>query len=46
MWGKIKKKVQELANTAWASATAGRSEGAVLAAVAMVAERRVSDFNL
>ena len=37
--------VQELANTAWAFATASPSDAQLLAALVRAAERRVDDFN-
>ena len=37
---------QELANTAWAFATASESDAQVFAALARAAERRLGDFNV
>ena len=39
-------KVQELANTAWAFATASQSDAQLFAALARVAEWRLGDFNV
>ena len=36
---------QDLANTAWAFATAGQSEAQLFSALAMSAEQRLGDFN-
>ena len=38
--------MQELANTAWAFAAAGKSDAQLFAALARVAELRVSNFNM
>ena len=38
--------VQELANTAWAFATAGQNDALLFAALATAAERRMGDFNV
>ena len=37
---------QELANTAWAFATAGQNDALLFAALATAAERRMGDFNV
>ena len=39
-------KVQELANTAWAFATAGQSDAQLFAELARAAEWRLGDFNV
>merc|ERR1712216_823143 len=39
-------KVQELANTAWAFATAGQSKASLFRALAKAAEPRVGDFGM
>ena len=36
---------QELANTAWAFATASQSDASLFAALATAAEQRMGDFN-
>ena len=36
--------LQELANTAWASATAGQNDALLFAALATAAERRMGDY--
>ena len=38
--------MQNLANAAWAFATAGQSDAQLFAAVARAVEQRVSDFNM
>ena len=38
--------VQELANKAWAFATAGQHDALLFAALATAAERRMGDFNV
>ena len=38
--------VQELANTAWAFATAGRNDALLYATLATAAERRMDNFNV
>ena len=38
--------VQELANTAWAFATASQSEAQLFAVLARAAERHLGDFNV
>ena len=37
---------QELANTAWAFATAGQSDGQLFTGLAKAAETRMGDFNV
>ena len=39
-------KPQELANTAWGFATAGRKDTSLFAALATAAQRRMGDFHL
>ena len=38
--------MQDLSNTAWASATAVQSDAQLFAALARAVEQRVSDFNM
>ena len=38
--------MQELANTAWAFATAGQNDALLFAALATAAERWMADFNV
>ena len=38
--------MQELANTAWALATASESDAQLFAALARASERRLGDFNV
>ena len=39
------KVLEELANTAWAFATAGQSDAALFASLARAAEQHMADFN-
>ena len=39
-------KAQNLANTAWAFATAGQNDALLFAALATAAERRMGNFNV